>query len=281
MFQCLKPYNAQWAKPMEKYQFSEDPEISKPILDQIVLGIAHELNNPNGFIRMNAMNLKKMIALLDPILREAREKDPEKKFGPYTLPVLRGKIHQNLEGILQATVRIIVIADRLKDCTSDALVQHARISLKSLLEDLVKSHDFIIQRCALLDLISDNDCEFEIMGHRLQLEQAFSVLITNACDTISERYNDSEELCGVLTINLTQSEEEYVVSISDNGMGMDKETVEKIFTPYFSTKPQGAGHGLGLAIFKTIIQRHHGRVEVLSEENVETEFRVFLPKAGV
>ncbi len=265
---------------MERYQISDDPEVDKPILDQIVLGIAHELNNPNGFIRMNAMNLKKMVALLNPILTEAAEKDPDKKFGPYTLPTLRGKILQNIEDILGASVRIIVISDRLKDCTSDALAQHAPISLKDLFEDMIKTHDFIIQRCAHLDFTWDKDEEYEVMAHRLQLDQALSILITNACDTITERYNDSDELQGELNINLTQSGEEVVVRVRDNGMGMDKKTVEKIFTPYFSTKPQGAGDGLGLAIFKTIIQRHHGRIEVLSKREVGTEFRIFLPKAG-
>ncbi len=264
---------------MEKYQISDDPEVDKPILDQIVLGIAHELNNPNGFIRMNAMNLKKMVSLLNPILTEAAEKDPDRKYGPYTLPVLRGKILQNIEDILGASVRIIVISDRLKDCTSDALMQHAPISLKELFEDLIKTHDFIIQRCAHLDFTWDSDTEYEVMAHRLQLDQAFSILLTNACDTIVERYHDSEELQGELKINLAQTGEDVVVSVRDNGMGLDKATVGKIFTPYFSTKPQGTGDGLGLAIFKTIIQRHHGRIEVLSERNVGTEFRIILPKA--
>lgn len=264
---------------MERYQITDDPEVDKPILDQIVLGIAHELNNPNGFIRMNAMNLKKMVALLNPILIEAEEKDPDKKFGPYTLPVLRGKIFQNIEDILGASVRIIVISDRLKDCTSDALMQHAPISLKDLFESIIKTHDFIIQRCARLDFTLDND-EYEVMAHRLQLDQALSILITNACDSIVERYPDAEELQGELDINLTQSGEDVVIKVRDNGMGMDKKTVDKIFTPYFSTKPQGAGDGLGLAIFKTIIQRHHGRIEVLSKKGVGTEFRIFLPKAA-
>ncbi len=263
---------------MEKYEFSDDVEVDKSVLDQIVLGIAHELNNPNGFIRMNAMNLKKMFALLDPILKEGGKKDPDKKFGPYTLPVLRNKIQQHLDDILGASVRIIVIADRLKDCTSDSLLQHAGISLKSLLEDLVESHDFIIQRTARLDFVLDSDHEYEIMGHRLQMEQAFSSLITNACDAIYERYGDSEELRGLLKISLAQSGEDFVVRIRDNGIGMDKKTVEKIFTPYFSTKPQGAGDGLGLPIFKTIIQRHKGRIEVLSDKDVGSEFRIFLPK---
>lgn len=264
---------------MEKRQLPVEPEIDKPILDQIVLGIAHELNNPNGFIRMNAMNLKKMLALLDPVLREAEDNDPDRKFGPYPLPVLRGKIYQNIESILEATVRIIIISDRLKDCTSDALVQHGRISLKALLDDLVKSHDFIIQKAARLHLSTDSDHGFETMGHRLQLEQAFSALITNACDAISERFHDSEEPLGELKIHLSHSGDELVVSVKDNGIGMDKKTVEKIFTPYFTTKPQGAGDGLGLSIFKMIVQRHRARVEILSEKDMGTEFRVFFPKA--
>ncbi len=264
---------------MERYQITDDPEVDKPILDQIVLGIAHELNNPNGFIRMNAMNLKKMLALLAPVFKEAGEKDPDQKFGPYTLPVLRGKILQNIEDILGASVRIIVIADRLKDCTSGALAQNAPILLKDLFEDLIKTHEFIIQRCAHLEFSCDDD-EYEVMAHRLQLDQALSILVTNACDTIAERYPDSEELQGVLKIHLTQSGEEVVIKVRDNGMGLDKETVEKIFTPYFSTKPQGAGDGLGLAIFKTIIQRHQGKIEVFSKKGIGTEFRIFLPKAG-
>ena len=68
--------------------------MERSLTDQIVLGVAHELNNPNTFIRVNSLNLKKMLNLLGPALLEYERQHPERKFGPFTLGQLRAKMVQ-------------------------------------------------------------------------------------------------------------------------------------------------------------------------------------------
>jgi len=66
------------------------------VLDQIILGVARELNNPNAFVRMNVTNLKKMFWLLKPVFDEYEQKNPDSEFGPYSLAELRNKMNQHI-----------------------------------------------------------------------------------------------------------------------------------------------------------------------------------------
>lgn len=100
---------------------------------------------------------------------------------------------------------------------------------------------------------------------------------------------DSFDNSGIITVTVRErlkgssvgsSEEfkEYAeIIIADNGCGIRTEDIEKIFSPFFSTK-ESNGTGLGLSISKTIIQRHKGKIEVESEVNKGTKFKIILPK---
>ena len=251
---------------------------SQALLDQIVLGIAHELNNPNTFVRMNTQNLKRMFKLLRPCLDEYEKDHPEARFGPYSLSELRSKFNQHLESILEATIRIIAIADKLKQCTSDSLEKNSAVSLLEIVKDMVHVHGFLMAGSLNVNLSFDEDKAFTVVGHRLQLEQAVSTLLTNASDAISERHEEEEEIGGRLDISLKEEGQRVILHVSDNGTGMSRETLEKVFVPYFTTKPQGVGDGLGLPICRSIIGRHGGSVHIESEEKRGTDVIIELPK---
>ena len=247
-------------------------------LDQIVLGIAHELNNPNAFVRMNTTNLKKMFRLLRPCFEEYEKSHPEKTFGPYTLSELRSKFNQHLEGILEASVRIITIADQLKQCTSDSIERHCEVSLSAIIRDMIQAHEFRMGGSVKVDFDFDEGITYAVMGHRLQLEQAVSVLLGNACDAIVERFGDEEIGQGHLIISITEKVDHFLVHVSDNGTGMNEKRLEKVFTPYFTTKPQGTGDGLGLPLCRSIITRHGGTISIDSKEGTGTRVSIQLPK---
>lgn len=237
--------------------------LQQDAIDQIIVGLAHELNNPNAVIRMNAMNLIKIVNGLDP-------------------SELRSRILQQSEGILQATIRIVAIADKLKQCSADWHSQSSPFHLKETLQEVLNMHQFLLDRCAKVDFQPQGK-SFELMGHKLQMEQAFSSLLTNACDAISERFleeNGKESKPGHILIRIAEEGERLRVVFSDNGNGMTPETMKKIFVPYFTTKPQGIGDGLGLPICQAIIIRHGGEIEVKSERFVGTQFTLTLPRNG-
>jgi two-component system, NtrC family, sensor kinase len=247
-------------------------------VDQIILGIAHELNNPNTFVRMNTQNLKRMFNLLRPCLDEYEKEHPEARFGPYSLPELRARFNQHLESTLQATIRIIAVADKLKQCTFDSLENNSAVSLLEIVMDMLHSHDFLMAGSLSVNLSFDEGKAFMVVGHRLQLEQAVSTLLTNARDAILERHGEEGEMGGRLDISLKEEDQRVILHVSDNGSGMSRETLEKVFDPYFTTKPQGVGDGLGLQICRSIISRHGGSVHIESEEGRGTDVSIELPK---
>ena len=250
------------------------------VLDQVILGIAHELNNPNAFVRLSATNLKKMLWMLRPCLDAYEKSHPAERFGPYTLEQLRAKINQQVESILDATVRIIVIADKLKQCTSDSLEQFTVVSMLDVLRDMVEAHRFLLDRCTTLEISFDEQGSYAVEGYRLQLEQAVSVLLTNACDAIQERYGDEALEKGRIQLSLEHRPGLVVLRCADNGCGMGPATLEKAFVPYFTTKPQGMGDGLGLPISRSIATRHGGNLRLESEEGEGTTVVMELPRKG-
>lgn len=250
----------------------------RSLFENIILGVAHELNNPNTFVRMNAVNIKKMINLLSPCFDEYASTHPDAKFGPYTLPEMRAKMLSLNESTLEATMRIIAIADKLKQIASYDLHANTPVSIRDVVERLLIMHKFLIDKWAVLGFKSDAADSLEIKGHQLQIEQAFSILLTNACDAIAEKFGEGHADGGRLDVELERLAGKILIRFRDNGCGMDDETIKKIFNPYFTTKPQGVGDGLGLPLCKAIIERHGGNIEVKSIKGMGTEFMVYLPK---
>ncbi|MGD0991934.1 MAG: ATP-binding protein [Gemmatimonadales bacterium] len=105
-----------------------------------------------------------------------------------------------------------------------------------------------------------------------QLIQVFMALMLNAMDAMDAR--------GTLTVSTSKSAargDEVVIALSDTGKGIPRQDIQKIFEPFYTTKPQGRGTGLGLSICYSIVSDHHGRIEVDSELGRGSTFRVILP----
>jgi len=116
----------------------------------------------------------------------------------------------------------------------------------------------------------------KILGDPNQLEQVFLNLISNARDAMEGR-NQRNELTIQTSLVKTKGQQELEVIIRDTGRGIPREIMEKIYEPFFTTKEVGRGVGLGLSICYGIIENHGGRIEVDSQEDRGTTFRVFLP----
>lgn len=96
------------------------------------------------------------------------------------------------------------------------------------------------------------------------LNQVFTNILVNACQAIDTK--------GKITITTDFQDGNLIVKIKDNGQGIPKENLNKIFTVGYTTKGVGVGTGLGLAISQKIINKHHGKIQVFSEVGVGTEF---------
>ncbi|MDF1875719.1 PAS domain S-box protein [Sulfurimonas sp. SAG-AH-194-I05] len=104
-----------------------------------------------------------------------------------------------------------------------------------------------------------------------ELNQVWTNLVFNAIQAMN--------YSGTLTLDIRQKDDFIMVSITDTGCGIPDKIKDKIFEPFFTTKPSGEGSGLGLDIVKKIIDKHHGKIELETEENVGSTFKIYIPVA--
>ena len=186
--------------------------------------------------------------------------------------------------------QILGAAERAAELTRSLLTLSRKrvVELQPLrLNDCVSGMEGLLSRLIREDIEFRTDIAEEpltVMGDKTQMEQILINLVTNARDSIPDG--------GVVTLRLTSMEMDEgfvdsrgfgergmyaVLMVADTGSGMDEETRERIFEPFYTTKGIGKGTGLGLAIVYGIAQQHNGFVEVLSEQGKGSTFLVYLP----
>ncbi|MEQ1878386.1 MAG: ATP-binding protein, partial [Bdellovibrionia bacterium] len=239
-------------------------------LGQLVAGVAHELNNPIGFIYSNMAHLKdysdRLVKLID-----TAEKSPQK------LP--KEKEALEFDYILEDLPRLIRSCEDGARRTRDIVLGLRNFS--RLDEAKVKEVDLEESVRNTLDLLS-GELKTRIQVHTefasvppvkcfaSQVNQVFMNILSNASQAIGEK--------GDIWVKSWQDTDSVFISIRDSGTGMPPEIVDKIFDPFFTTKPVGQGTGLGLSISYGIIRKHGGDIRVNTKEGDGTEFIVSLPK---
>jgi len=218
-------------------------------LGQLAASVAHELNNPlAGVLNYNKLLAKKVSS--DSFNREEALNNLSKMESAISRcsGIIRGLLDfaRQSEPVLQP-VAVSSIIDQVM-----FLVGH---------EAEMKKVEVHREEMSPLPLVT---ADFE------QLQQVFVNLVVNAIQAMPNG--------GKLTINSSLGEDRWVrVSVHDTGSGIAPENLEKLFTPFFTTKEQEKGVGLGLAVSYGIIERHGGRIEVQSELGKGTTFTVYLP----
>ena len=166
--------------------------------------------------------------------------------------------------------------------------------------DINKSINHIHELCknSLPKIIELNfkagDTPLVIIGDMVQIEQVLLNFCINASHAMTLMVPDGEKHGGVLTVTAEEIKSDYImkeshpeiygvvgswirIQISDTGVGMDNETKQRIFEPFFSTKGKNVGTGLGLAISYNIIKKHGGVVHVYSEQGFGSRFSIYFP----
>ncbi|MCB0356215.1 MAG: HAMP domain-containing protein [Bdellovibrionales bacterium] len=242
-------------------------------LGQLVAGVAHELNNPIGFIYSNMGHLSEYSKSLIKIV-EAAEQDPkslqkvkaQEEFD-YIVSDMPKLIKSCEEGAKRT--RDIVLGLRNFSRLEEAKLKEVNIedsidNTLNLLSGELKNRINIVKNYSGVPLVN---C------YPSQLNQVFMNILSNAAQAIDGN--------GELVIATREVAGDKVeISISDTGKGMSQETIDKIFDPFFTTKTLGKGTGLGLSISYGIIQKHNGDIQVHSEVGKGTEFILTLPIQG-
>ena len=241
-------------------------------LGQLVSGIAHEINNPNTFIRGNVSIIQEAMKDILPILDECASNDRNLQIARLNYEIFKSNIPILLEDMAQGTNRIKTIVEGLrKFAKRDDGVLNDEVDLNEIIQSCLRLVSNQIGRKAKVKLQLDGNIP-KVKGNFQRLEQVVVNILINASQAI-------EKKMGTIVISTAhlKKENENLLKISDDGKGIDDKTLKQIFDPFFTTKRNQGGTGLGLSIAYGIIKEHKGRIEVESKMGSGTTFSVTIP----
>jgi len=249
-------------------------------IGQLAAGVAHEINNPLGYIYSNLNTLKGYLTDLEQVAKLAEKMTaalPEDN----ELAVEFKQLHKELD--------LDFLQEDLQDLVKESIEGATRA--KKIVQDLRDFSRIDKQEREFFDLEEGISATLNIVNNELkykaniikefagikpflcvgaQLNQVFMNLLVNAAHSIED--------FGKITVRTGYQGDNFVwVEVEDTGKGIPEEVKNKIFDPFFTTKPVGKGTGLGLSLSYKIIQDHKGRFEVDSVMGKGTKFRVYLP----
>ena len=252
-------------------------------LGQLTAGIAHEINNPINFVYNGIdtlkMSLDELLEIVEKyaeldkaedkekVLREVQALKRQLSYGD-----LLGDINSLVGDIKKGAVRTMEIVKGLRvfsrldeEEKKFANIGECLDATLTLLQNKFKGRVEVKKYY--------DDTMGEINCYPGQLNQVFMNIINNAIQAVPDDKKD-----GVITIYTETQEENVVIRIKDNGVGMSEQVKKRVFEPFFTTKAVGVGTGLGMSITFGIIEKHNGQIFVNSEEGKGTEFVIQIPK---
>jgi signal transduction histidine kinase len=258
-------------------------------IGQLAAGVAHEINNPIGFVNSNLYTVKEYCRQIMELLAHYEQLEAgvgDDTAGHSSIPELLEKISQckksidydfvkeELEEVLdeskEGVERVAGIVKDLKDFshTDSGKVEYADInhgidSTLNMVWNQLKYNVTVNKELGELPLVK---CDLA------KINQVFMNLLVNAGQSIESN--------GVIDITTRRIDDQVEISIKDNGCGIPSEIMNKIYDPFFTTKDVGSGTGLGLNLVYNIIKSHNGTIEVDSEVGIGTTFTVRLDSEG-
>ncbi|MDA8622380.1 ATP-binding protein, partial [Psychrosphaera sp.] len=242
---------------------------------QLAAGVAHEINNPIGFVISNYETLTEYVDVLNSLLENIPNLENDdsalKKINAIWQEEDVDFIMSDIESLLSASKsglkRVQDIVAGLKSFSHSDASSYSPISLNDCIEDSIQLvWNELKYNCEVVKTLADTS---QIKANFGQIEQVIVNMLINAKHAMEEG--------GTITIKTWQVNEEVIVTISDTGTGISEKNQEKLFTPFFTTKPVGVGTGLGLSISYGILQDHGADISVESQLGVGTTFKIVFP----
>jgi len=250
----------------------------------LAAGVAHEINTPTAYVASNLNSLddyfKKILSLLSShdSLAAAAEigklndiraalADLRERERAVDVTYLREEVVECLDDCAQGTRRIVDIVSQLKEFSRADADDFALTNLNKCVTSTLKIAATEIRHRARVEQILGHIPDVECNAG--QINQVILNLLVNASQAVDKD--------GVIRVTTLHDDGEVIVSVSDNGCGMDDTVMSRMFEPFFTTKDVGKGTGLGLSMSYSIIERHGGLIDVQSKPGDGTTVTIRLP----
>ncbi|WP_048689502.1 sensor histidine kinase [Catenovulum maritimum] len=255
-------------------------------IGQLAAGVAHEINNPIGYVASNLDTLSEYLDLFTSLANQ--------------VPSLKDNLANNADALQQQIEQIyqVSIEEEFGYITKDShdLLQETKKGLTRVKEIVAGLKTFshmdedtfthfdlsevISQALAVcwnqlkykVEVIQHIAPDLFIKGNKGQIEQVLVNLFINALHAMGEEG-------GSLTIISYEHQDFIKLTVTDTGCGIEDSAINKMFDPFYTTKPVGLGTGLGLSISLNIIEKHQAKIDVKSKLNFGTCFTLTFPKA--
>jgi signal transduction histidine kinase len=274
----LTQLNAELAQTLEDLKAAQDQLVHQEkmaSLGQLVAGVAHELNNPIGFIYANFPHLEKYTNTLLALIEDFRKLPlPEKdklKMEELCLEARLEFLRKDLPKIIKSgesgAIRVRTITAALRNFAHMDELEVSETLLEREIDDTLEMLQY--QLNSGINIVRNYNMNIPVWCQAGQFNQVFMNILYNAIQAIT--------VPGTITIGTRVENGWGVITISDSGCGIPPDNINRIFDPFFTTKKVGEGTGLGLSISYGIVKDHGGRIEVASEAGRGTTFSIYIP----
>jgi two-component system NtrC family sensor kinase len=249
-------------------------------LGRLAAGVAHEINNPMGFVHANLAQMEEYLGDVARLLDAART-SPE-KFAALSRELdseaLISDFGQALRESQEGSERIRHIVQDLRAFAHRDDGEWVPADLNRCLDSTAHIVWTMMKHSVILR--KEYAALPPVRCHPKQIEQVFMNLLVNAYQAIEARAAKGGGGTGEIVLRTACTDTGVVVSVSDDGTGISSEHIDRIFEPFFTTKEVGEGVGLGLSTTFEIVRRHGGTIRAFPRDGGGTTFEVSLPRDG-
>lgn len=265
--------------------FMADAEYIRQLIQQdrlatlgtLIAGIAHELNNPNHLIRLNIEFLQIAWESILPMLKSDHPQQADASIAGMNCADATDHIQKSMEGILNGATRISSLIDELKAYAyPDPSELNEPVDIRTVIRSASLLMSNVINRSAAGFKVRVPPDTPYFPGHFRHLEQVIINLLHNACLAVEKKH-------GTIAVDVEYNapKRTIIIRISDDGVGIPPENMDHVMDPFFTTRRELGGVGLGLAICLSIIREHRGTLTLESTPGVGTTAIVVLPAPDI
>ena len=263
-----------------KQKFIQSDKLA--FIGKLTTGIMHEIKNPLNFINNFTKLSQELVGELNEIVDGISDKlDPDTQAD---LEDIRSMLSANLSKVLENGERAQrIIFSMLAQMHNKQEVVFEPADINKLIDEFAKlAYQGMRGNDKEFNLTFKTNFDPSITPVNIEFQEMSRVIINlvdNACYALNEKKKKLKDRFSPEILLATKKLDNFIeIRIRDNGSGMPQDVIDKLFQPFFTTKPKGQGTGLGLSLSHDIITNiHKGELEIISEENEYTEFKILLP----